>query len=67
MCSAIEWNDGPVLLKCDCDAVQALVWVHVCGVIGGEMKEHKSTTVYNAFAMCTPLSGMMVQPNPTAS
>ncbi len=32
-----------------CDVAQALVCVHVCGVIGGEMKEHESTTVYNTF------------------
>ena len=34
---------------CECDVAQALVCVHVCGVIGGEMKEYKSTTVYNKF------------------
>jgi len=34
---------------CECDVAQALVCVHVCGVIDGEMKEHESTTVYNTF------------------
>ena len=34
---------------CECDVEQALVCVHVCGVTGGEMKEHESTTVYNTF------------------
>ena len=36
-------------IVCECDVAQALECVHLCGVIGGEMKEHESTTVYNTF------------------
>ena len=51
---------------CECDVAQAIVCVHVCGVMDGEMKENPSTTVYNTFhnvCTATVLGGMIIQVN----